>query len=89
MNRPLLKLSLSATTVTALTLALAGPDRATEYTNKDRIVNTGHNMTQRSLSDTFLLSGGPSSGGNGSTFNPTFLRKTNAASLVCLTCHTK
>jgi hypothetical protein len=32
--------------------------------------------------------GVPSSGA-GSMFNPTFLRKPNAASAVCLTCHTK
>lgn len=32
---------------------------------------------------------GVPSAGAGSTFNPTFLRKTNAASVVCLTCHTK
>ena len=32
---------------------------------------------------------GVPSGGAGSTFNPTFLRKTNVASAVCLTCHAK
>lgn len=32
---------------------------------------------------------GVPSGGAGTTINPTFLRKTNAGSLVCLTCHTK
>lgn len=32
---------------------------------------------------------GVPSGGNGTTFNPTFLRKTNAGSVVCLTCHSK
>lgn len=32
---------------------------------------------------------GVPSDGPGSTFNPTFLRKTNAGSVVCLTCHSK
>lgn len=32
---------------------------------------------------------GVPSAGAGSTFNPTFLRKTNAGSVVCLTCHSK
>lgn len=32
---------------------------------------------------------GVPSGAAGSTFNPTFLRKTNVASAVCLTCHAK
>ena len=32
---------------------------------------------------------GVPSGGQGTTFNPTFLRKANTGSAVCLTCHTK
>lgn len=32
---------------------------------------------------------GVPSAGPGSTFNPTFLRKPNIGSTVCLTCHTK
>ena len=41
------------------------------------------------LVDGFSGSAGVPSGAVGSTFNPTFLRKSNVASAVCLTCHTK
>ncbi|MDP2369627.1 cytochrome c3 family protein [Rhodoferax sp.] len=69
--------------VLVMPLALAGPDRPTEFTNQGGITNTRHNMTQRSATGTDLLAGAPNSGGAGIMDS-----SRNNYGEVCVYCHT-
>lgn len=65
------------------TQAWGGPDRPTEFTNQTSIVNTRHNLTQRSAAGTDLLSGGPNAGGAAQMDTTR-----NDYGQVCVYCHT-
>lgn len=65
MANRLLLLAMAIATAVAPPLAMSGPDRPTEFTNRSSVVNTRHNMGQRSASGTSLLAGAPNSGGGG------------------------
>lgn len=67
----------------AATLAWGGPDRPTEFTNQTSIVNTRHNLTQRSAAGADLLSGGPNAGGAAQMDTTR-----NDYGQVCVYCHT-
>lgn len=62
---------------------LAGPDRPSEFTNQNGIVNTRHNMTQRSSSGADLLAAGPNAGGAAQMD-----ASRNNYGEVCVYCHT-
>jgi len=83
MIKRILKRVLTIAAVMTLTLAWAGPDRPTEYTNQGGITNTRHNMTQRSATGADLLSGTPNSGGAGIMDS-----SRNNYGEVCVYCHT-
>lgn len=78
-----LKATLAAMAAATSTLVLAGPDRPTEFTNLNSIINTRHNLTQRSATGTDLLSAGPNSGGAGIMDS-----SRNNYGEVCVYCHT-
>lgn len=69
--------------IVTLTSTLAGPDRPSEFTNQGGIVNTRHNMTQRSLTGASLLGGLPNSGGEGMMDS-----SRNNYGEICVYCHT-
>lgn len=65
------------------TLTFAGADRPTEFTNRDSIVNTRHNMTQRSVAGANLLDGTPNTGSTGMMDT-----SRNDYGEICVYCHT-
>lgn len=67
----------------AITNVWSGPDRPTEFSNTNSVVNTRHNMTQRSKTGADLLSGGPNSGGASQMDT-----SRNDYGQVCVYCHT-
>lgn len=67
----------------AVAAVWSGPDRPTEFTNMNSVVNTRHNMTQRSKTGADLLSGGPNAGGAGQMDT-----SRNDYGQVCVYCHT-
>lgn len=77
-------LTAAAGMLLALSMGLAwgGPDRASEFLNKNSVLNTRHNMSQRNgVID--LLAGGPNSGGAGMMDS-----SRNDYGEVCVYCHT-
>jgi len=67
----------------AINAAWSGPDRPSELTNSNSVVNTRHNMTQRSSLGADLLAGPPNSGGAGQMDT-----SRNDYGQVCVYCHT-
>jgi hypothetical protein len=69
--------------LSAAAVAWAGPDRPSEFTGMASIVNTRHNLTQRSLTGADLLAGGPNLLG-AAVMDTT----RNQYGQVCVFCHT-
>lgn len=69
--------------IAAIGTAWGGSDRPSEFTNQTTIINTRHNLTQRSSSGADLLAGGPNAGG------ADFMDSSrNNYGEVCVYCHT-
>lgn len=83
MKKTYIKVTLAAMAVVTAAVVMAGPDRPSEFTNLNSIINTRHNLTQRGAAGADLLSGGPNSGGAAMMDS-----SRNNYGEVCVYCHT-